>query len=88
MATSRPLTSIKPIHMSTDLNELEKRIETLEAKNAFQEDVIEQLNQEISIHQASIAELKENMQLIAKRLKDSSPSNILKPEEEPPPPHY
>ncbi|MCH2056629.1 MAG: SlyX family protein [Thalassotalea sp.] len=74
--------------MSTDLNALEKRIETLEAKNAFQEDVIEQLNQEISIHQASIAELKENMQLIAKRLKDSSPSNILKPEEEPPPPHY
>lgn len=88
MATSRPLTSIKPIHMSKDLNALEKRIETLEAKNAFQEDVIEQLNQEISIHQASIAELKENMQLIAKRLKDSSPSNILKPEEEPPPPHY
>ncbi|MAG75850.1 MAG: hypothetical protein CL811_03725 [Colwelliaceae bacterium] len=74
--------------MSTDLNALEKRIETLEAKNAFQEDVIEQLNQEISIHQASIAELKENMQLIAKRLKDSSPSNILKPEEEPLPPHY
>lgn len=71
-----------------EINELAQRIETLEAKNAFQEDVIEQLNQEIAIHQADIALLKENMQFIAKRLKDMSPSNIVKQEDEPPPPHY
>lgn len=69
-------------------NALEQRIETLEAKNAFQEDVIEQLNQEIAIHQADIALLKENMQFIAKRLKDMAPANIVKAEDEPPPPHY
>jgi SlyX protein len=70
------------------INALEQRIETLEAKNAFQEDVIEQLNHEIAIHQADIALLKENMQFIAKRLKDMAPSNIVKQEDEPPPPHY
>ncbi|WP_448213695.1 SlyX family protein [Colwellia sp. MEBiC06753] len=68
--------------------QLEQRIETLEAKNAFQDHVIDQLNQEIAIHQADIAVLKENLQFIAKRIKDISPSNIVKAEDEPPPPHY
>jgi len=71
-----------------DLVELESRVETLEAKNAFQEDVIEKLNQEIAIHQASIAQLQENMQFIANRVKDMAPSNLMKAEDEPPPPHY
>ncbi|NMP30410.1 SlyX family protein [Thalassotalea sp. M1531] len=71
-----------------EIAQLEQRIETLEAKNAFQEDVIEQLNKEIAIHQASIAELKENMQFIAKRVKDMAPTNLVKAEDEPPPPHY
>ena len=67
---------------------LEQRIETLEAKNAFQEDLIEQLNKEIAIHQASIAELQEHMSLIAQRVKDMGPSSLMKAEDEPPPPHY
>lgn len=74
---------------STDtLGDLEQRIETLEAKNAFQEDLIEQLNREITIHQATLAEMKEHLHLVAQRVKDMAPSNLMKAEDEPPPPHY
>lgn len=68
--------------------QLIQRVEGLESQMAFQDDVIDQLNREIAIHQAEIATLKENLQFIAKRLKDVSPSNIVKAEDEPPPPHY
>tara|TARA_B110001452_G_C15048881_1_gene366257 strand:- start:58 stop:270 length:213 start_codon:yes stop_codon:yes gene_type:complete len=68
--------------------DLEQRIENLEARNAFQDDVIEQLNKEITIHQAELASLKENIQFIAKRLKDVAPSNSVDSGVEPPPPHY
>ncbi|WP_286264549.1 SlyX family protein [Thalassotalea atypica] len=70
------------------LNELEHRLESLEARNAFQDDVIEQLNQELTIHQAQLAELKENMRLIAARIKESTTSPDTQVEIEPPPPHY
>ncbi|MFD2165408.1 SlyX family protein [Thalassotalea euphylliae] len=67
---------------------LEERVETLEAKSAFQEDVIEQLNQEIAVHQAQLAQLQEHIELIASRIKDSAPGSLMKQEDEPPPPHY
>ncbi len=72
----------------TLLKALEQRIDALEARNAFQDDVIEQLNEEITIHQSQIAELQENMKTIAMRLKESASSNDGKQEVEPPPPHY
>lgn len=72
----------------TVLQELTQRIDALEARNAFQDDVIEQLNSELTIHQSAIAELKENMKTIALRLKESATGNDGKVEVEPPPPHY
>lgn len=71
-----------------DYSAIENRLDALEARHAFQDDVIEQLNSEITVHQAEIAELKQQLQLMATRLKEGEPSQILKAEEEPPPPHY
>jgi len=68
---------------------VEQRIEALESRNAFQDDVIEQLNDEITIHQTQIAELQHQLTLIAARIKDSStPQQSNQQESEPPPPHY
>lgn len=70
------------------LCDLGQHIEALESRNAFQDDVIEQLNHEISIHQMQIAELKAQLTLIANRIKDNQSHDPAKQEVEPPPPHY
>ncbi|SEL56761.1 SlyX protein [Colwellia chukchiensis] len=71
------------------IKELTQAIETLETRNAFQDDVIEQLNHELSIHQGQIAELKQQIALLATRIKESTPNEQQSKEEvEPPPPHY
>lgn len=70
------------------VNELSQAIETLETRNAFQDDIIEQLNHELSVHQGKIAELKQQVALIANRIKDNSPEQLGAEEVEPPPPHY
>lgn len=67
---------------------LEERINTLESRNLFQDDAIEQLSEELAVHQAQIAELKEQIQLVANRLKDAGSISSTKDEIEPPPPHY
>ena len=69
-------------------NELKQAIETLETRNAFQDDVIDQLNHEITIHQGQIAELKQQLALLANRIKENTPDQQGKEEIEPPPPHY
>lgn len=66
-----------------------EKFETLESRNAFQDDVIEQLNNELSLHQKEIAELKYQLKLIANRLKENgNAQGAAKDEIEPPPPHY
>jgi SlyX protein len=70
------------------ITDLEKNIEALESRNAFQDDAIEQLNNEITIHQSQIAELKHQLTLIASRVKDSNTSLGEQDDVEPPPPHY
>ena len=70
------------------INILEERIDALESRNLFQDDVIEQLSEELAIHQVQIAELKEQIQLVANRLKDAGSLSSNKDEIEPPPPHY
>jgi len=67
---------------------LEERINILETRNLFQDDIIEQLSEELAVHQAQIAELKEQIQLVANRLKDAGSLSSDKDEIEPPPPHY
>jgi len=70
------------------INSLEERINALESRNIFQDDVIEQLSEELAIHQTLMAELKEQIQLVANRLKDAGSLSSDKDDVEPPPPHY
>jgi len=71
-----------------EINALEERINALESRNIFQDDVIEQLSEELAVHQTQLAELKEQIQLVANRLKDAGSLSSEKDEIEPPPPHY
>lgn len=71
-----------------EIEKLEERINALESRNIFQDDVIEQLSEELAIHQTLMAELKEQIQLVANRLKDAGSLSSDKDEIEPPPPHY
>ena len=67
---------------------LEERINALESRNLFQDDVIEQLSEELAVHQAQIAELQKQIKLVANRLKDASTLPSTEDDIEPPPPHY
>ncbi len=67
---------------------LEERVDNLESRNIFQDDTIEQLSQELSTHQQEISELKQQIQLVANRLKDAASVSSGKDEIEPPPPHF
>ena len=67
---------------------LEERIDSLESRNLFQDDVIEQLSEELAVHQAQIAELQKQIKLVANRLKDASTLSSTEDDIEPPPPHY
>ncbi len=71
-----------------EINKLEERINALESRNIFQDDVIEQLSGELAVHQTQLTELKEQIQLVANRLKDAGTLSSDKEEIEPPPPHY
>ena len=70
------------------IGELGNSIEALESRNAFQDDIIEQLNNELAIHQEEIALLKAQLKLIANRIKDNSSTQSSTQDIEPPPPHY
>lgn len=80
------MTSITPEKNTVQI--LEERIDTLESRNLFQDDVIEQLSEELAVHQTQLAELKAQIQLVANRLKDAGSLSSNKDEIEPPPPHY
>lgn len=73
---------------SKGIFELQESVEALESRNAFQDDIIEQLNNELSIHQLEISELKSQLKLIASRMKDNTAGQNQTEEIEPPPPHY
>jgi SlyX protein len=75
-------------NQNEEINSLEERINALESRNIFQDDVIEQLSEELAIHQTLMAELKEQIQLVANRLKDAGSLSSDKDDVEPPPPHY
>ncbi|MBU2893279.1 SlyX family protein [Colwellia sp. D2M02] len=71
------------------IKDLEERVDSLESRNVFQDDVIDQLSEELAVHQHAIAELKQQIQLVANRLKDAGNLSSSQTEEvEPPPPHY
>jgi len=68
--------------------ELEDKLVDMEIRFAHQQDYIEQLDRVIYQQQQTIDALAERLAQIEKRLKSAAEANILKPEEESPPPHY
>ncbi|GAA6205221.1 MULTISPECIES: SlyX family protein [Thalassotalea] len=74
--------------LASSIETLQSSIEALESRNAFQDDIIEQLNHELAIHQDEISNLKSQLKLIANRIKDNTPNQSTTEEIEPPPPHY
>jgi len=73
---------------STDLKALEKRVEAMESQLAFQEDVIEQLNQEITSLNMQQQTMTRQITLLAEKFKSQKGSIIASESEETPPPHY
>jgi SlyX protein len=70
------------------IQQLEERIDSLESRNVFQDDVIDQLSEELAAHQHEISDLKHQIQLVANRIKDAGSLSGDAEEVEPPPPHY
>jgi SlyX protein len=67
---------------------LEEKLIDMEIRFAHQQDHIDQLDQVIYRQQQAIDLLTEKLVQLEKRMKTMAESNILKPEEESPPPHY
>jgi len=75
--------------MSDQLTEqLQNQLIDLESKIAFQEDAMLVLNNELLEHQKRIEKLQRQVLILAEKLSRQGNSDILTPEEEPPPPHY
>lgn len=69
-----------------DLNTLTDRIDTLEARLAFQDDTIETLNKTITEQWAKIDALTRRLMALSERLQEAE-SQMPRPMNEPPP-HY
>lgn len=75
--------------MTEQEHNLQMQIIELESKLSFQEDTIASLNNELVEHQRKMDRMQHQLVLIAEKLRQlPEDSQILRPEEEPPPPHY
>jgi len=68
--------------------DLETRLDELEMRVAFQDDIIQTLSEQVAKQELEMRELWEAKQLLHKQIKEMAPSNIRREEEEVPPPHY
>lgn len=67
---------------------LEARMDELETRLAFQDDVINTLNEQVARQELELRELWDAKRHLHKQIKELAPSNIRPEEEETPPPHY
>ncbi|AFP30085.1 MULTISPECIES: SlyX family protein [Marinobacter] len=67
---------------------LEHRLDELEMRIAFQDDVINTLSEQMATQELELRQLWEAKQLLHRQLKEVSGSNLRSEEEETPPPHY
>lgn len=76
---------------NTDTNTTEKlitRMDELETRLAFQDELIETLSDQLAQQELDIRKLWEAKQHLNKQLSEIAPSNIKRDDEEVPPPHY
>lgn len=64
------------------------RLTDLEIKLAFQEDLVDSLNQVVTAQQRELELLQGQVRLLYQQLKSLQPSDIASVGEEAPPPHY
>lgn len=67
---------------------LEARIIELETRQAFQDDTIQQLNDEVLAQGRLIDRLQRQIELLAARQRELASGQFVESGEEPPPPHY
>ncbi len=67
---------------------MDTRLTNLEVKVAFQDDLLESLNQVVAKQQRDIDLLQGEIRVLYDQLKAMQPSLISMPAEEAPPPHY
>ena len=70
------------------LEQLQSRIEALESQLTFQEDIVEQLNAEITNLNLNQQTMLRQITLLAEKVTSQKGSIIAPDEEETPPPHY
>lgn len=68
--------------------DLQTRLDELETRLAFQDDIINTLSEQVAKQEMDIRELWDAKRLLHSQIKDVSSSNIKRDEEESPPPHY
>lgn len=67
---------------------MDKRITELETKLAFQESALQGMSDEMATQQKLIESLLVDIEQLKKDVRAGQPSPMMKPSEEPPPPHY
>ncbi|RTR34913.1 SlyX family protein [Shewanella atlantica] len=70
------------------MDQLERRVEDLEMKLAFQEGTIEELDQQVIKLNDLIAAQQQQLRVLITKLQSVEPSNMASQSEEAPPPHY
>ncbi len=70
------------------MTDIQEQVMSLEIKLAFQDDLVETLNQIVIGQQQQLDLLQQQVQLLYQQLKSLQPSNIADLAEEAPPPHY
>ncbi|MFC1536900.1 SlyX family protein [Pseudomonadota bacterium] len=68
--------------------DIETRIIELETKLSYQDHLIQELNEVVTHQQNQVDGLEVELRRVREHLKGSSSSQIARPEEEVPPPHY
>lgn len=70
------------------MDQLERRVEDLEMKLAFQESTIEELDQQVIKLNDLMAAQQQQLRILLTKLQSVEPSNMASQSEEAPPPHY
>jgi SlyX protein len=68
--------------------DIEEGMIELQTKYAYQEDLLQTLNDIVTAQQAELAMLKDDMKRMRESLRSTMNSQIARPEEDIPPPHY
>jgi SlyX protein len=67
---------------------MDDRITELESKLAYQEAALQSMSDEMATQQKLIESLLVDIEQLKKEVRARQPSPMMKPSEEPPPPHY